>query len=233
MKSLNLNSIKKGILKVSALKIAAQRPHYLPDFFYFYKIFYSDKFLISDFLGFRKQSPIVRADFGDILLTIPVQHQKSNPHPPITKVKMLDQKFWRNKHLKTLTSRFSSLPFFEHYYQELVNIFLQDGKVLNQFLLDIILWQLHLVLPGKDVQICSRTGIMNLQDLRIWLGQFADFQWITYPNETFYYRNHFPKAKLVELPKVGSQTFPPSYRPSMPLLVLFFLLGPETIMYFS
>jgi len=218
---------------VSSLNVAAQQPHYLPDFFYFYKIFCSDKFLISDFLGFRKQSPIVRADFGDFLLTVPVHHHETNPHPPITKVKMLDHKLWRDKHLKTLRSRFSSLPFFEHYYPDLVEIFHQDEKWLYQFLVDIILWQLNLILPEKDVRVCSQTGIKNLESLRVWLQQFADFRWLIYPQEEMYYKDQFPLAKLVELSIIGSDKFPPSYRPSMPLLVLLFLKGPETIVYFN
>lgn len=218
---------------MSSLQVAAQRPYYLPDFFYFYKIFCSDKFVIADFLGFRKQSPIVRADFWDFLLTVPVHHHETNPHQPITKVRMLDQKLWRDKHLKTLKSRFSSFPFFEHYYPDLVEIFHQDEKLLNQFLLDIILWQLNLILPEKNVRVCSQTGIKNLENLRVWLQQFADFQWLIYPDEEMYYKDHFPMAKLVDLANISSKRFPPSYKPSMPLLVLLFLRGPETIVYFD
>lgn len=215
------------------VKIGAQRPYFLPDFFYFYKIFRSDNFLISDFLGFRKQSPIVRADFGDFLLTVPVHHHQSYPHPPISEVKMVDQKMWGDKHLKTLKSRFSTLPYFEHFYPDLVAIFRRGQKSLNQFLWDIIIWQLGFILPHKNVQACSQIEMENLANLQLWLGQFPDFQWLIYPDEELYYRNHFPDAKVVELSDVSLKSFPHSYRPSMPLLVLLFLKGPETIIYFD
>jgi len=144
------------------VKIGAQRPHYLPDFYYFYKIFCSDNFLISDFLGFRKQSPIVRADFGDFFLTIPVLHHQGHPHPPINELKMVNQKIWRDKHLKTLKTRFNVLPYFEHYYPDLVDIFSRNQKSLNQFLQDIIIWQLKFILPDKNV---LRSGGAGKQEL--------------------------------------------------------------------
>lgn len=218
---------------MAPVKIGAQQPYFLPDFFYFYKIFLSDNYLISDFLGFRKQSPIVRADFGDFLLTIPVHHHQSNPHPPISEVKMVDQKMWGDKQLKTLKSRYSSLPYFEHFYPDLVGIFHQDQKSLNQFLRDIIIWQLAFILPDKNVQVCSQIGIENLENLQHWLGQFPDIQWLVYPDEELYYRNHFTKANLVGLSDVSLKSFPASYKPSMSLLVLLFLKGPETIIYFD
>jgi hypothetical protein len=221
------------MLKVSSLKIAAHRPHYLPDFYYFYKIYCSDKFLISDFLGFRKQSPIVRANFDDFLLTIPVYHKKTDPHPPIIEMEMLDQNLWREKQLKTLKSKFSALPFFEHYYPDLVEIFHHDEKSLNQFLLDIILWLLKIILPDKKIQICSKIGIKHLESLHIWLGQFDKFQWLIYREEKSYYKNHFPSEPLHEIPNMNPLPFPASYSPSMSILKLLFLSGPEVILYFG
>jgi hypothetical protein len=144
---------------------------------------------------------------------------------------MVDQKIWGDKQLKTLKSRYSTLPYFEHYYPDLEAIFRQDQKSLNQFLRDIIIWQLGFILPDKNVRVCSQIGIENLENLQHWLEQFPNFQWLIYPEEEVYYRNNFPNSKLVGLSDISLKSFPNSYNPSMPLLVLLFLKGPEIVMY--
>ncbi|UCF64593.1 MAG: WbqC family protein [bacterium] len=210
------------------VKIAAQQPNFLPDFNYFYKTFCSDIFFIADFLRFRKQSPIVRANFSDFYLTVPVKHHKINPHPPLSNVKMVDQKLWRQNHLRSLKSRYSSLPFFEHYFPELENIYNRQVDSLNAFLWDLFSWHLKMLFPSKLVYRCSDEDIHNLRDLKDWIQQYQKISWIIYPQEQSYYRDHFPGIPCRVLSFKRNSLLPFPYAPDMPLLLLLFLKGPET-----
>lgn len=218
---------------MTEVKIAAQQPHFFPDFKFFYKIFCSDIFFIADFLRFRKQSLMVRANFSDFYLTVPVKHHKTDPHPPLSNVKMVDDKFWRQNHLRTLKSRFSPLPFFEYYYPDLENIYTRQDVSLNTFLWDIFSWQLNIFFPSKLVYRCSDEGIHNLKDLKEWVQKYEKFLWLIYPQEQSYYGEHFAETPCKIISSDWNSLFPIPYAPDMPLLVLLFLRGPETVSYFQ
>jgi hypothetical protein len=121
------------------MQIAAQQPFYLPDFYYFSKIFRSDIFLIADHLRFRKQSPIVRTrlDNGKYL-TIPVSHQGLPAQPALRKVQLVSDDHWKIVHLRTIRSLYQKLPYFEHYFPELEEIFNRRHQYLSHFLIDLI-----------------------------------------------------------------------------------------------
>jgi hypothetical protein len=146
---------------------------------------------------------------------------------------MLDPGLWRDKHLKTLRSKFSSLPFFEYYFPDLAEIYKQEENSLNQFLCNIILWQAKLIMPQKDILICSENGINNLEKLQRWLERYHDMHWLIYPNEKSYYKEHFSNTSVFDIPKIPGSSFPSSYHPSLPLLKLLFLRGPESAIYFE
>jgi hypothetical protein len=218
---------------LALLRIAAQQPFYLPDFYYFYKIVCSDIFFVADFLRFRKQSPMVRADFIDFNLTVPVQHHALGPHPSLAKLTMVPKEMWRHKHLGTLKSKYGSFPFFEYYYPELIPIYQRNSESLVEFLWDILYWHLRLLFPHKKVQLCSREEIYSLENLKSWLKKSSDYAWLIHSHEKSYYKEHFPGSILKELHLKKNLVFPELYKPSMPLLVLLFLKGPETMNYFQ
>ncbi len=217
------------------IKIAAQQPFFLPDFYFFYKLYASDIFLLADHLHFRKQSPIVRARLAApeprTYLTVPVSHG-ADPQPPIRTVQLDSSQDWKRRHLRTLSTLFRQTPYFEHYFPLLEGIYQQDYANLAEFLIALIRWQVQLLFPRRQLYVASQEGIAEADDLSAWAERHRPLEWLVYPAEEEYYRKNlaaFPRRSLT-LP-VGL-AFPPGYAPELPLLVLFFLRGPETVIFF-
>lgn len=216
--------------------IGAQQPYFLPDFFYFYKIYCSDIFLIADHLLFRKQSAITRVRIDEHLpekyLTVAVKHQ-ANPHPPLKQIEMSHTEDWKRRHLMTLKSLFHKAPYFDYYFPELCKIYKKKQARLTNFLIDLIQWQSDLIFPAKQIIVATRYGINNMKDLRSWLINFEDPVWLISEDETVYYQKNFPDIPFTKLSLCKDLSFPPGYHPQMPLFILLLLRGPETIFYFK
>ena len=212
--------------------IAAQQPYYLPDFYYFYKISCCDFFLIADHLHFRKQSPMVRTQLPDgNYLTVPVSHQGSSPHPVIKKVGLISDSRWKLNHLRTIRSLYQKLPYFEHYFPELEEIYNRDHQYLSHFLTEVIHWQaVHLGLQDK-LNVASQLNITNQVELKWWLERQEDPSWFIHPEEVDYYRREFPDISFRITKLSENMTFPDDYHPRLPMLLLFFLRGPEARIY--
>ncbi len=217
-------------------EIAAQQPYFLPDFFYFYKIYLSDSFLLADHLLFRKQSPIVRARLKppptDKYLTVPVRHQ-ANPHPPLHLVKIREDGKWRHTHLRTLRSLYGTAPYFEHYFPQLEAIYRKKTNCLTDFLIEIILWQVKLLFPDREIHIARRQNILTHTDLQQWIHRQHQPRLLIYPEEEEYYRTHLPEFPRERIKYTPTIPLPATYTPHLPLLFLLFHRGPETIFYFQ
>lgn len=217
-------------------KISAQQPYFMPDFYYFYKIYRSDIFLIADHLLFRKQSPLIRARLHTTsagrYLSVAVKHRR-HPHPKISAVELADSNQWKPKHLKTLESGFRSTPYFEHFFPELKTIYDKEHSHLLPFLKEILLWQTNILFPGKTLLFAGESGISGDAGLANWFGSYHNAQWLIYREESDYYRQRFPNEsqQIVELPH--HVKFPEGYTPDLPVLFLLFLRGPETVRYFT
>ncbi len=213
------------------ITIGAQQPYFLPDFYYFYKIARSEMFIVADFLKFRKQSPIVRTKISaDHYLTIPVIHQK-NPHPLIKNIEMAQTEDWQRIHLRTLESNFHKYPYFEYYFPELVSLYERSGNQLNKFLKSLLHWQMKLLFSDKNVIFASAEGIENLAHLKSRLEKIEFPTFLHYPEEKNYYHKHFPEIPLQKIQVPSDIDFPADYHPSLSLILLLFLNGPETILY--
>ena len=216
------------------MQIAAQQPFYLPDFFYFSKIFRSDVFLIADHLRFCKQSPIVRIrlDNGKYL-TVPVSHQGLPAQPALQKVKLIPDNHWKIVHLRTIRSLYQKLPYFDHYFPELEEIYNRGHQYLSLFLIDLIQWHaVHLGLQDK-IHAASRMNISSQAELINWFNNEKDPVWLVHPREAEYYRKEFPQSHLIEIIPANTQYFPENYHPRFPMFMLFFLYGPEARMYLA
>jgi hypothetical protein len=216
------------------MQIAAQQPYYLPDFYYFYKISCCDFFLIADHLRFRKQSPIVRTQLPEgNYLTVPVSHHNVPAHPVIGKVQLVSNNRWKITHLRTIRSLYQKLPYFEYYFPELEEIYYRDHQYLSPFLFDIIRWHVtHLGLLDK-LHVASRMNITSQVELKKWLNRQENLVWLVHPKEIEYYYMDFPDIPSTEIKPANDQLFPESYHPRLPMLLLFFMRGPETQMYLT
>jgi hypothetical protein len=216
------------------MHIAAQQPFYLPDFYYFYKISCCDFFLIADHLRFRKQSPMVRTQLPDgKYLIVPVSHQNSPAHPVIQKVRLISDSRWKMNHLRTIRSLFQKLPYFEHYFPELEEIYNRDHQYLSPFLTEIIHWHaFHLGLQDK-LNFASGLNITSQVELKKWLNRQEKPLWLIHPVEVEYYRREFPDIPLRATKPPEEEPYPEGYHPRLPMLLLFFLRGPEARMYLN
>ncbi len=218
------------------MKIAAQQPYFLPDFFFFYKIFLSDVFIIADFLLFRKQSPIGRTrlteTFKPEYLTIPIPHPADHRPLPIYQQKISPAESWKRQHLQTLKSLYGRFPYFEFYYPELQEIYYRDHRYLHHFLLDFIEWQNKILFPGKELIIASRENVSDMVTFKKWLEKFSESPFLIYPQERGYYQQHFPFFQIIDLQPITQLKFPADYHPNQALFILLFMEGPDTISYF-
>ncbi|MFZ0391744.1 MAG: WbqC family protein [Calditrichia bacterium] len=216
-------------------KIGAERPYFLPDFDFFHRLFHSDVFVIADFLKFRHQSPMVRALLSlapQAYLTIPVQNP-SDPHPPLNEVKLDNSQPWKDKHLKTLKNRFQSYPFFDFYFPEIEAIYRQQHHYLLDLLRPLLQYQVKTILPEIDFRFASELNIHTENELFDWAREQGFAQWLIMDDEDEYYLQFVSENRLMKLPLIEDDVFPSSYSRQLPLLILQFLQGPETIMYFG
>lgn len=218
------------------LKVAAQQPYFLADYYFFQKIFLSDIFIIANFLLYRKQSAVTRtrltSDYRPEYLTIPVHHLAGNPHPRIDRVKMMPPEQWVEQHLQTLKSLYRQYPFFEYYFPELEGIYRQNYQLLHQFLNELIRWLVKLLLPGKKLVIASEENLSDAESLKSWLKSLPEFQLLIHSKEVDYYQQHFSEFRISSLSPKQLPPFPAGYSPEKSLLILLFLEGPETIRFF-
>ncbi len=217
-------------------RIGAQQPYFLPDFYYFYKIYKSELFLVADHLRYRKQSPISRCRLsmvpGNQYLSIPVQHQ-AEPHPRLGSVNIDMDRGWKLTHLRTLEARFKKTPYFDEYFPLLEELYDKRHTRLTDFLKDIILWHIDMLFPSKTVVFSTLININGETDLQKWFMETQQPVWQIYPDEEPYYRAHFGQQTYRILIPPKDIAFPQGYHPELPLLVLLFLRGQESIIYFD
>lgn len=220
------------------IKIAAQQPFYLPDFYFFYKISQADIFIIADFLKYRKQSAMSRASLGKGFkpgyLSVPVQHQGNTFLLPSAKVKLIDKKKWASRHLRTISSLCHHYPFFEYFFPDLETIYLNNHIYWGDFLTDLILWQTNIIFPAKKIHVASREKIFSIDELKHWINQkFPEYGMYYYSHEYPYYERHFKDSMLIKLNDQIRIHFPLDYEPFMPVIMLLFMVGPDIVLYFS
>ncbi len=223
---------------ISRIRIAAQQPYFLPDFYFFYKISQSDIFIIADFLKYRKQSAMNRAalgkDFKPGYLSVPVHHEGRTSQLPACDVRMIDKQQWTSRHLRTISSLYRKYPFFDFFFPELEHIYRKNHAHLSDFLNDLILWQKNIIFPDKKIYIASQQKICSIGDLKGWIdSRYPVHSVYYYPHEAAYYRTHFTGDILVRLNDQNLPHFPSGYETAMPVIILLFLVGPEVVLYFS
>jgi hypothetical protein len=134
--------------------IAIHQPHYLPWLRYFHKIMEAELFVLLDDVQFVRREwhnrNKIKSSQGAIYLTVPIVHGfghsltiKSAPIDYITP--------WREKHLLTLKTNYSSAPFFWEYFP-LLQPFYKEKQFqflgeLNEEMLRVFLHLLNIKTP--------------------------------------------------------------------------------------
>ncbi|MCC6252919.1 MAG: WbqC family protein [Bacteroidia bacterium] len=74
---------------------------------------------------------VIAAANGKLVLTIPLVHRRNNM--PTHEVSISYGNNWQRHHLKSLESAYRSSPFFDYYYDDLVEIYKQQPEKLFQW----------------------------------------------------------------------------------------------------
>lgn len=117
------------------MKIAIHQPDYIPYLGYFYKMYLSDVFIFLDDSQYQKNylnnRNKIKTPQGWIYLTIPVE-RKNGLDTNINETRTIDEKGWKEKHLKTLEMNYKKCPYFDEIFPEIKYIIMQDYKSLSE-----------------------------------------------------------------------------------------------------
>lgn len=117
------------------MKIAIHQPDYIPYLGYFYKMYLSDIFIFLDDSQFQKNylnnRNKIKTPQGWTYLTIPVE-RKNGLDTNINETRTIDEKGWKEKHLKTLEMNYKKCPYFDEIFPEIKYIIMQDYKSLSE-----------------------------------------------------------------------------------------------------
>lgn len=117
------------------MKIAIHQPDYIPYLGYFYKMYLSDVFVFLDDSQFQKNylnnRNKIKTPQGWTYLTIPVE-RKNGLATNINETRTIDEKGWKEKHLKALEMNYKKCPYFNEIFPEIKYIIMQDYKSLSE-----------------------------------------------------------------------------------------------------
>lgn len=117
------------------MKIAIHQPDYIPYLGYFYKMYLSDIFIFLDDSQFQKNylnnRNKIKTPQGPCWLTIPVD-RKNGLHTNINETITIDEKGWKEKHLRTLEMNYKKCPYFDEIFPEIKYIIMKDYSSLSE-----------------------------------------------------------------------------------------------------
>jgi len=121
--------------------VVAHQPNFLPWTGYFYKMIYSDVFVLLDEVEWTKNSYINRCIVPNgsesMWLTVPASPPRSNS--PIREVRMADRKFAK-KHPGTLRQLYGKTPYFDEVFPRLESEYQKQHERLADFNIALIEW---------------------------------------------------------------------------------------------
>ena len=98
--------------------LTAHQSSYLPWLGFFHKIALSDTFVLLDNVQFEKNSfsnrNKIKGHRESFWLTVPVDLE-GHLHKKISDIKIVDNRIWRKKHLKSIEQSYSKAPFYKKY----------------------------------------------------------------------------------------------------------------------
>ena len=136
--------------------IAIHQPNYLPWAGYFYKILHSNSFIFLDSVESSKISYVKRTLFktakNEKYLTVPVGKKSI----PINQILLPEDNKWKIKQLNFLENCLRNKPFFENYFPEFKNIYIENNeKLLSLFNINLIKYIL------KKLEIKTKTYVSS------------------------------------------------------------------------
>ena len=124
--------------------VSIHQPNYLPWAGYFYKISNSDVFVFLDCVYSSKISYVKRTLFktakNERYLTVPV----GKKNIPINQILLPKDSAWKAKHLNFLQEILRNTPFFDIYYSDLKQFYMDNNaKLLSEFNINLVKYLLN------------------------------------------------------------------------------------------
>jgi hypothetical protein len=119
---------------------------------------------------------IIANSHGIQCLTIPLKKGK-HEQQPINEVQISYQDKWQRNHLQSIQSAYGKSPYFDHYYQEIEDLYSQTTVFLFEFNLNIIHYfcsRLHLANPSLSLDFKPQ-DIWKDESSKITVANFQEF----------------------------------------------------------
>lgn len=147
---------------------------------------------------------------GVIMLSIPLENGKFQPHTPMKDVKICQDSNWKKEHWKSIEFLYRSSPFFEYYEHDFKAIYQQE--ILHLTDLNIAFLKLILKLLQMEIEINFSKEYTKLTN------DFIDKRNYFKPNSAFLIDNTLPKYYQIFEDKIG-------FKHNMSIIDLLFLEG--------
>ncbi len=145
------------------MKLSIHQPQYLPWLSYFLKIEKSDNFVFLDNVNFQKNGlqnrNKIKNSNGEFWLTVPILH---NTGQKIIDVKINNKINWKKKHMNALKYSYQKSPFFEKYFNEIIEIYDLNWYYLN----DLNICLIEKILKWMEIKtIIKRSSEINAEGI--------------------------------------------------------------------
>ncbi len=145
--------------------LSGHQPVYLPGIIVMAKIALSDKFMFVGHCEYQPKSyhsrNFIRGRDEPVMLSVPVNKGYS-----INETKPLADSHWRLKHLRSMELQYHKRPYFNDYYQEIVDCLMRPVKSLSELNIGIthlLMHMLHIETPtynSENFDICGHKTAM-------------------------------------------------------------------------
>ena len=139
--------------------VSIHQPNYIPWLGFFNKILLSDFYVVFDDIQYPRGKDyanrnLIKTNNSKLWLTIPVIGKSELR--PWNKIQ-LNNNGWQQKHLSNIKTFYKKSPYFEDYYPQIEEIYLNEYNLLVDFNLDLIKFFLKSL--NKDIKIIRSSDI--------------------------------------------------------------------------
>jgi hypothetical protein len=116
---------------------------YFPPITFFVTLYKESYIYIDLYENYRKMSfrnrCLVTGAQGIISLSVPLRDGR-NQQLPMNEVLIADSEKWQERHFRSIESAYNRSPFFDHYRDELAELFRRPSKHLSEWNLECMTW---------------------------------------------------------------------------------------------
>ncbi len=216
--------------------LAADKPNYLPQISFFYKLIQSDQFVIADDIRFTShdfinRSPI-KSNSGETWLTVPVL-TRGRGGQLIKDVQIDTGRNWRRKQFKAICVNYKYTPYFEYYIDFFDGFYQKDWR----YLIDLNYTAIEFLVKAMGISIPLRlSSALNIDSRGT--AQIIDIckavnchRYLAWENDKSFLKSYLFTAAKIEIRflEFRSETYHQQHQnflPNLSIIDLLFNLGP-------